>query len=90
MNPIVTQMMRNNPMTDMFQQVFGAMNGAQNPIAGLESMAVNDERMQTVLNTIRQNGGIQQAVYAEAQKRNMNPNDALNQAQQLLQAFTSR
>ena len=90
MNPIINMMNRMNPMVAMMQPLYNAMQTAQNPMAVLGQMAANDDRMQQVVNTIQQNGGIQQALYAEAQKRNMNPNEALNQAQQMMQSFNMR
>ena len=90
MNPIVSQMNMQNPMVAMLQPIYNAMKGSQNPISILGQMAPNDNRMQQVINTIQQNGGIQQAVYAEARSRNINPTDALNQAQQILNTFNMR
>ena len=90
MNPIINMLNRQNPIAAMLQPIYNTMRAAQNPMAGLGQMAANDERMQQVVNAIRQNGGVQQAVYAEAQRQNRNPNDVLNQAQQILNAFNMR
>ena len=90
MNPIVNWMNQQNPMTAMLQPLYSAMVASQNPMAALGQMAASDGRMQQVMDCIRQNGGVQQAVYAEANKRNMNPNDALNQARQIMQSFNMR
>ena len=90
MNPIVNQLNQMNPMVAMLQPVYNALVVAQNPMAGLGQMAASDERIQQVMNSIQQNGGLQQAVYAESQKKNMNPNDALNQARQILQTFNMK
>lgn len=90
MNPIVNQLNQMNPIAMMLQPVYNALQTAQNPIEAIGQMASSDGRMQQVMNSIQQNGGIQQAVYAEAQQRNMNPNDALNQARQILQAFNMK
>lgn len=87
MNPIVSLLNRQNPMISMLQPLYNAMITAQNPMAALGQMANNDTRLQQVMSSIQQNGGVQQAVYAEAQRRNINPNDALNQAQQMMQTF---
>lgn len=87
MNPIINQLNLQSPIMAMLQPLYNAMTCAQNPMAALGQMAMNDERMQQVITTINQNGGIQQAVYAEARQRNINPNDALNQAQQMMQTF---
>ena len=90
MNPIIDQLNQMNPMLAMFQPVMSAMRTAQNPMAALSQLAMRDNRMQQVINSIQQNGGIQQAVYAEANSRNINPNDALNQARQLMQTFNMK
>jgi type VI protein secretion system component VasK len=71
----------------MLRPIFNAMNGNGNPMEMLGQMASQDERLQQVMNAIRQNGGIQQAVYAEAKRRNQDPADALNQARQVLYSF---
>lgn len=90
MNPIINQLNQMNPMVAMLQPLYNVMMTAQDPMSGLGQMAANDDRMQQVMNTIQQYGGVQQAVYAEAQKKNMNPNDALNQARQILQTFNMK
>ena len=90
MNPIINQLNQQNPMLAMLRPIYNAMCGASNPMAALGQMAASDNRMQQVINTINQNGGIQHAVYAEAQSRNMNPNDALNQARQILQSLNMK
>lgn len=90
MNPIVNQLNQMNPIAMMLQPIYNTLKTAQNPIAAIGQMASSDNRMQQVMNSIQQNGGIQQAVYAEAQQRNMNPNDALNQARQILQTFNMK
>ena len=87
MNPIINLMNRQNPMIAMLQPMYNAMRTAQNPLAVLGQMAMSDERIQQALNSIQQNGGVQQAVYAEAQRRNIDPNNALNQARQMMQSF---
>ena len=90
MNPIVDMMNQQNPLAAILRPIFNAMQGNSDPLAMIGQMASQDERMQQVMTTIQQNGGIQQAVYAEAQKRNQNPNDALNQARQILQSFNMK
>ena len=70
MNPIISIMNQQNPMLQMLQPIYNVMRGAQNPLAAIGQMASNDERMQQVMNAVNQNGGVQQAVYAEAQKLN--------------------
>jgi len=90
MNPIINQLNQMNPMVAMLQPLYNVMMTAQDPMSGLGQMAASDDRMQQVMNTIQQYGGVQQAVYAEAQKKNMNPNDALNQARQILQTFNMK
>ena len=90
MNPIVSMLNRQNPVMQMLQPLYSAMVASQNPMAALGQMAMQDNRMQQVMNSINQYGSVQQAVYAEAQKRNANPNDALNQAKQMMQSFNMR
>lgn len=90
MNPIINLMNQQNPMVAILQPVYNAMKSFRNPIDAIGQMATNDDRMQQVMNSIQQNGGLQQAVYSEAQKRNINPNDALNQARQLIQTFNMK
>jgi hypothetical protein len=90
MNPIINMMNMHNPMLSMLQPIYNAMRGTQNPMAVIGQMASGDERMQQVMNTIQQNGGLQQAVYAEARNRNLNPDDALSQARQILQTFNMK
>lgn len=89
MNPIIDAMSQ-NPMMAMMRMLFNGGQGTGNPLSILGQMASQDERMKQVMNTIQQNGGIQQAVYAEAQRRNQNPDDALNQARQILQSFNMK
>lgn len=90
MNPIISKMQMQNPMIAMMQPLYAAMNGGQSIMSVLGQMASRDERMQMVVDTIRQNGGIQQAVYAEARQRNADPTDVLNQARQMLQTFNMK
>ena len=90
MNPIISELNKMNPITAMLSPLYNAMRSAGNPMAALGRMAMQDERMQQVVNTINQYGGIQQAVYAVAQKQNANPNDALNQARQFLSTFNMK
>ena len=90
MNPIIEMMNRRNPLAAMLQPLYGALQNVRDPMSVLGQMAANDERFQQAVNSIKQNGGIQQAVYAEAQRRNMDPNDALNQARQMLRTFNMK
>ena len=90
MNPLINLLDQNNPMISMFQPLYNALRGSTNPMQTLGQMAYNDQRMQQVVNTINQYGGIQQAVYGEAQKRNLDPNSALQQAQQMMQTFNRK
>lgn len=96
MNPIINMMSQaaqpaqQNPMAGMLGPIFAAMQGASNPLEAINQMAKSDPRMQSVMDTIKQNGGIQQAVYAEAQRRNINLDDVLNQARQIMQSFNMK
>ena len=65
--------------------IFNAIKAAQNPIAALQSMALSDPRMQTVIDIINRNGGnAQQAFYAEANSRGVDPTAYLAQAQSMM------
>ena len=90
MNPIISMLNRQNPLAAMLQPIYNVMRSVQNPMDAIGQMASNDDRMQQVVDTIKRNGGIQQAVYAEAQRQNIDPNNVLNQAKQMIQAFNMR
>ena len=90
MNPLINMLNQQNPMLAMLRPIYNAMQTAHDPMSALSQMAMQDERMQQVVGTINQNGGIQRAVYAEAQRRNADPNDALAQARQILQTFNMK
>lgn len=86
MNPIVDMLNRQNPLMNILRSI----QGMQNPMAALEQMAMGDQRIQSIMDTIRKNGSAQQAVYAEAQKRNIDPNSLINQAQQMMQGLSMK
>lgn len=86
MNPIVDMLNRQNPLMNILRSI----QGMQNPMAALEQMAMGDQRIQSMMDTIRKNGSVQQAVYAEAQKRNIDPNALINQAQQMMQGLSMK
>lgn len=90
MNPIINHLNQQNPMLTMLRPIYNMMQNGNNPMVAINQMAMNDERMKQVSDVIAQNGGIQQAVYAEAMKRNVNPNDALNEARNILQSLNSK
>ena len=81
-----------NPIVDMLQPVMNPLTGifntiraARNPIAALQSMALNTPEIQEALNIIQQNGGnAQQAFYAEAQRRRADPTQVLQQAYSMM------
>lgn len=82
-----------NPIVNMLQPatanplagVFNLLKSASNPIMALQNMALNDPRMQNIYNIIQQNGGnAQQAFYAEAQRRGVDPTQTLQQAQSMM------
>ena len=87
MNPIISMLNQQNPMMEMLRPIYNAMQYSRNPMDVIGQMASSDNRMQQVMNAIQQNGGIQQAVYAKAQEKNIDPNDVLNQARQMIQTF---
>lgn len=83
-NPIVNMLQPANPLAG----IFNTLKAAQNPIAALQNMALNSPEMQTVVNIINQNGGnAQQAFYAEAKSRGVDPMQALQEAQQQAQSM---
>jgi len=90
MNPLIAMLNQQNPLVAMMRPLYSAMQTAQDPLSALSQMAMQDQRMQQVVQTINQNGGIQRAVYAEAQRRNADPNDALAQARQMIQTFNMK
>ena len=90
MNPIIDMLNKQNPLATMLQPIYSAMQTAQDPMSGIYQMAMRDERMQQLADVVKQYGGIQQAVYAESQKRNINPDNALNQARQMMQTFNMK
>ena len=89
MNPLIS-MMNQNPLLAMIQPLYSAMQTAKDPLSALSQMAMQDQRMQQVVQTINQNGGIQGAVYAEAQRRNTTPENALAQARQMIQTINMK
>ena len=81
-NPIVNML---QPASNPLAGVFNALKAAQNPIAALQTMAMNSPEMQEVSNLIQQNGGnAQQAFYAEAQRRGVDPTQILQQAKSMM------
>ena len=81
-NPIVNML---QPAMNPMAGVFNALRAAQNPIAALQTMAMNDPRMQEAVNIINQNGGnAQQAFYAEAQRKGADPSQILQQARSMM------
>lgn len=82
-NPIVN--MLQPAMVNPLAGVFNLLKSASNPIMALQNMALNDPRMQNIYNIIQQNGGnAQQAFYAEAQRRGVDPTQTLQQAQSMM------
>ena len=82
LNPIVNML---RPASNPLAGIFNTLKAAQNPIAALQTMAMNSPEMQEVLNIIQQNGGnAQQAFYAEAQHRGVDPMQKLREAQSMM------
>lgn len=80
-NPIISLLQPANPLAG----IFNMLRSANNPIQLLQSMAMNDSRMQTVLDVINQNGGnAKQAFYAEAKNKGRDPTEILRQAQSMM------
>ena len=62
------------------------IQAANNPTAAVNQMAMNDPRMQQVMQVINQNGGdAKTAFYNLARQRGVNPEDILNQIRGLNQ-----
>ena len=81
-NPIVNML---QPVANPLTGIFNVLKAASNPIAALQNMALNNPQIQTALNIIQQNGGnAQQAFYAEAQRRGIDPAQAMQQAQSMM------
>ena len=81
-NPIVNLL---QPASNPLAGIFNTLKAAQNPIATLQTMAMNSPEIQEVLNIIQQNGGnAQQAFYAEAQRRRVDPMQKLREAQSMM------
>ena len=79
MNPILNQlmsgMMQNNPIFNLFQTV----KSAQNPNAMMQQMSQNNPQLQQTLNFINQNGGnAKELFYKMAQQKGVNPDSILN------------
>ena len=80
-NPIVNMLQPANPLAG----VFNVLKSADNPLAMLQNMALNNPEMRNVMDIIQQNGGnAQQAFYAEAQRRQVDPTLILQQAQSMM------
>ena len=61
------------------------MQGAQNPQALLQQMAANNPQMQQVLDVGNQYGGdFQKAFYAMAQQKGIDPQNAIQQTQNMM------
>ena len=57
----------------------GMVNGAQNPQAMIQQLAMNNPQMRQVMSVINENGGDpQKAFYALAEKRGVDPQEILN------------
>ena len=90
MNPIISLLNQRNPMLEMLRPLYNALQGSTNEMEALGKVAMRDERMKQVISTINQNGGIERAVYAEAQKLGVSPDYALKQAQQMIQSLNMK
>lgn len=81
-NPIVNML---QPASNPLAGIFNSLKASNNPIAMLQTMAINSPEIQTVLNLIQQNGGnAQQAFYAEANRRGVDPMEKLREAQSMM------
>ena len=83
-NPIASLLAKVSPIGQMVQQATNMAKGIQsgNP---LETLSQNDPRMKQVYEFINSNGGnAEQAFYALAKSKGINPNDFLNQVKSMI------
>lgn len=85
----------NNPFgqptqpTMNLQPIVQALQSASNPVAMLQTMAMQNPQLQGIMNVISQNGGDpMRAFYSEAAKRGFDPSQLdMNSLSQMLQNF---
>ena len=76
---ILAQLAKNSPMMGTIRNMMGMVNGAQNPQAMIQQLAMNNPQMRQVMSVINENGGDpQKAFYALAEKRGVDPQEILN------------
>ena len=80
LNPVMALLNKTAALPQLFQTLLSASN----PEAMIRQMAMTDPRMKQVQQVIDQNGSIQQAVYAVARQKGIDPQVALEQARQML------
>jgi len=90
MNPIAQMLYQQNPLVQIIRPIYAAFQTSHDPIATLGQIANNDPRIQNAVNLIQQNGSVQQAVYSESRRQNIDPNMALNQARQIMQSLNMK
>ena len=83
-NPISALLGRINPTLGTATQLLGVLKTAKDPLAALYQMAQTNPQAKQMTDFIDQNGGLQQAINAQAQKQGVNPNEAIQQALQIL------
>ena len=83
-NPVSTLLAKINPMIATATEFFGILRTANDPLAMLYKMAETNPQAKQMTDFIDQNGGLQNAVSAQARQKGVDPNDAINQARQFL------
>ena len=84
-NMLLNLLGQTNPAMAAISQIARMMQTFSDPMSAVQQMAQSDPRMQQLSQVISQNGGIQNAVYALARQKGIDPNVALQQAQQMMQ-----
>ena len=80
---------QNNPAMQQIGKLFGMVSAAQNPQAAVNQMSQNNPMMQQAMDFIRQNGGdARAAFYAMAKQKGVDPNQAIQQARDMMKMKT--
>ena len=76
--------MQNNPNLQSIKNMMNLIRGSNNPQAELQNMIVQNPQMRQVMDLVRKNGGnYQQAFFALARQRGVDPNVILQELQHL-------
>ena len=84
MNPILNLLGKASPGMGRLGQIASAIKMAKDPVTAINQMAQTDPRMKQLSDILNQHGGnAQQAVYALAAQRGIDPDEVLKQAQEM-------